>query len=71
MNGPARRGWNRAMARSSGFRTEKAGVGADAAGKGQRGRGAAPPLAVGDYVVTLEMGGATPGKPAQLPGRIE
>jgi len=70
MNGPARRGWNRAMERSSGFRTGKAAR-ADTADEGQRGRGAAPPLAVGDYVVTLEIGGATLGKPAQVPGRIE
>ena len=69
MDGPAKRGLNRAIVNLAGTGGRGAGAGG---GQGQRGRGAAPapPLGIGDYTVTLEVAGATVTKPARIRPRI-
>ena len=58
MEGPSRKGLNRALV--------------NLGGAGGRGRGAAapPPLGVGDYTVTVEVAGATLTKRARVRARI-
>ena len=72
LDGPAKRGLNRALVplAGGGGRGFPAGGGGGAAGGG-RGRGAAPtPLAIGDYTVTVEVAGQTLTKPARVRSRI-
>jgi len=71
VDGPAKRGLNVALVNLAGS-GGRGGAGAGA-GQGQRGRGAAPapPLGPGDYVVTLDVAGATLSKPARVRARIE
>jgi hypothetical protein len=56
VNGPAKRGFNRALVPLGG---------------GGRGAAAVAPLLVGDYVVKLEVAGATLTKPARVRARIQ
>ena len=81
LTGPARAGLNRAQVNLAGgggrggpftAAVGASGGGAGAAGQRGRGAGAAPagPLAVGDYVVTVDVAGVTMSKPARVRERI-
>ena len=71
VEGPAKRGLNRALVPLAGG-GGRGGAG-NGGGQAARGRGAAPtpPLATGDYVVTLDVAGVTLSKPARVRARIE
>ena len=63
LTGPAKRGLNRALVTLAG----------SVGGRGGRGRGAGPaeaPLAIGEYVVTVEVAGETLTKPARVRARL-
>ena len=75
LQGPARAGLNRVLINLAGGGGRGGpGAGAGAGAAGQRGRGAgagaAGPLAVGDYVVTIDVAGQTLTKPARVRERI-
>ena len=77
MTGPSKAGLNRVLVNLAGGGGGGRGGGAGAAGggaAGQRGRGAGPaavgPLAVGEYVVTVDVAGQTLTKPARVRERI-
>ena len=64
LDGPAKKGLNRAYANLNG----------SFGGRGGRGRGAGPaegPLAIGEYTVTVEVAGEKLTKPARVRARIE
>jgi hypothetical protein len=64
LDGPAKKGLNRVYANLNG----------SFGGRGGRGRGAGPaegPLAIGEYSVTVEVGGEKLTKPARVRARIE
>jgi photosystem II stability/assembly factor-like uncharacterized protein len=64
LTGPAKRGLNRALVTLAG----------SSGGRGGRGRGAGPaeaPLAIGEYVVTVEVAGEKLTKPARVRARIQ
>ena len=68
VEGPAKAGLNRALVNLAG-----GGGGRGGGGGGGRGRGAGPtvpPLAVGDYTVTVDVAGQTLTKPARVRARI-
>jgi hypothetical protein len=67
LTGPAKRGLNRALVNLGGT------FGGRGGGQG-RGRGAGPvegPLTIGEYVVTVEVGGETLTKNARVRARIQ
>ena len=66
---PARAGLNRVLVNLLGAGGGRGGGGAGARGQGA-GAGPAGPLAVGDYVVTVEVAGQTLTKPARVRERI-
>ena len=69
MDGPAKRGLNKALVPLAGG----GGRGAGGAGGG-RGRGGAPavaPLGIGDYTVTVDVAGQSLTKPARVRARIQ
>jgi hypothetical protein len=70
VEGPAKQGLNRALVQLGASGGGRGFGGAGAAGG--RGRGAAPTpaLSVGDYTVTVEVGGQTLTKPARVRERI-
>jgi photosystem II stability/assembly factor-like uncharacterized protein len=73
LEGPAKRGLNRALVPLAGSGGRPfAGSGQAGGGGGGRGRGgpATPPLAAGDYTVTVEVAGQTLTKPARVRVRI-
>jgi photosystem II stability/assembly factor-like uncharacterized protein len=66
LDGPAKAGLNRALVPL----TASGGRGFGGGGGGRGGAPAAAPLAVGDYTVTIEVGGQSLSKPARVRERI-
>ena len=69
IEGPAKRGLNRALVPLAGGGGGRGGGGAAGGGRG-RGGTPTPPLAIGDYTVTIDVAGQTLTKPARVRERI-
>jgi len=70
VEGPAKRGLNRALVPLAGGGGRGAGGGGAAGGGRGRGATPTPPLAIGDYTITIDVGGQTLTKPAKVRERI-
>ena len=70
LEGPAKAGLNRATVSLAGGGRGFGGGGGAAGGRGRGGAPPTPPLTVGDYTVTVDVGGQTLTKPARVRERI-
>ena len=68
IEGPAKAGFNRALVNLAGGGGR--GGGGAGAGRGRGGPPAVAPLAVGDYTVTVDVGGQSLTKPARVRARL-
>ena len=66
LEGPAKRGLNRALVPLAGGGGRGLVVAAGGGGRGRGGAPATPPLAIGDYTVTVEVAGQSLTKPARV-----
>jgi hypothetical protein len=71
MNGPAKRGMNRVLVSLAGAGRGGRGAGAGGGGRGGASAADSGPLAIGDYVVTVETSGNKLSKKATVRARIQ